>query len=189
MLEVIPQPHRPVQPGEPHWYAAYTIARHEKSVALQMEGCGIDHFLPLYRSIHRWKDRRKQVELPLFPSYVFVRLVLKDRLQVLRLPGVVQLISCNGKPVSLPAVEIEALRNWGRNHSLEPCPYLNVGSRVRVHRGPLAGMEGILVRRKEKLRVVLSIDLIARSVAAEVDETDIDPLGPSSSPCPSPRYQ
>jgi transcription antitermination factor NusG len=178
MPEVTPPIQIHADSWESRWYAAYTVARHEKSVAMQMEGSGIEHFLPLYRSLHRWKDRRKQVELPLFPSYVFVRLLLKDRLQVLRLPGVVQLVSCNGKPIPLPAAEIEALRSgWAGNLSLEPYPYLKVGCRVRIYRGPLAGMEGLLVRRKEKCRVVLSIDLIARSVAAEVDEADIEPLG------------
>lgn len=178
MLEATPSIQPAADFSKSHWYAAYTVARHEKRVALQMQGSGIDHFLPLYRSLHRWKDRKKQVELPLFPSYVFVRLPLKDRLQVLRLPGVVQLVSCKGEPVPLPEGEMEALRNgWAQRLSLEPCPYLKMGCRVRVYRGPLSGMEGFLVRRKEKCRVVLSIDLIARSVAAEVDEDDVEPLG------------
>jgi transcription antitermination factor NusG len=163
--------------SEPQWYATYTVAHHEKSVAYQMQSYGIDHFLPLYRSIHRWKDRRKEVELPLFPSYVFVHLPLKDRMQVLRMPGVVHLVGFSGRPAPLPAAEIDALRSGlERNLLLEPYPYLKVGRRVRVFRGPLAGTEGILVRKKEKFRVVLSLDLIARSVAAEVDGGDIEPV-------------
>jgi transcription antitermination factor NusG len=162
---------------EIHWYAAHTNSRHEKRVAQQMEGNQIAHFLPLYKSVRRWKDRKKQVELPLFPGYVFVHIALRDRLQVLKLPGVVQLISFNGTPAPLPDAEIEALRGGlAKSLATEPHPYLTVGKKVRVHSGPMAGVEGILLRRKEKFRVVLSIHLIQRSVAVEVDETEIEPV-------------
>jgi len=161
---------------ESRWYAACTTPRHEKKVALQMEGSQIQHFLPLYRSVRRWKDRRKQLDLPLFPGYIFVRFALRDRLQILRLPGVVQLVGFSGKPAPLPDVEIESLRSGlNGNLRLEPHPYLKLGKKVRVHSGPLAGMEGIMVRRKEKFRVVLSIHLIKRSVAVEVDESEVEP--------------
>ena len=141
-----------------------------------MAGQRIDCFLPLYKSIRRWKDRRKQLDLPLFPGYIFVHIALRDRLQVLQLPGVVQLVSFRGKPAALPDAEIEALRNGlARNLRAEPHPYLTVGRRVRVRSGSVAGLEGILVRRKQKFRVVLSIELIQRSVAIEVDEADIEP--------------
>jgi len=160
----------------PRWYAAYTAPRHEKYVTQQMDGRRIDCFLPLYRSVRRWKDRRMQVELPLFPGYVFVHMALRDRLQVLQLPGVVQLVSFSGKPAALPDAEIEALRNGlAGNFCAEPHPYLTVGRRVRVRTGSVAGLEGILLRRKQKFRVVLSIQLIQRSVAIEVDEADIEP--------------
>jgi transcription antitermination factor NusG len=162
---------------EPRWYAAYTIARHEKCVARQMEERGIEYFLPLYRSIHRWKDRRKQVELALFPSYIFVHMALTDRLRVLQLPSVVYLVSFNGRPVPLPESEITALRGAATgNVCLEPHPYLKIGRRVRVCSGPMAGLDGVLLREKERLRVVLSIDLIMRSVAVEVDRADIAPI-------------
>jgi transcription antitermination factor NusG len=163
----------------PRWYAAYTAPRHEKYVTQQMDGRRIDCFLPLYRSVRRWKDRRMQVELPLFPGYVFVHMALRDRLQVLQLPGVVQLVSFSGKPAALPDAEIEALRNGlAGNFCAEPHPYLTVGRRVRVRTGSVAGLEGILLRRKQKFRVVLSIQLIQRSVAIEVDEADIEPAPP-----------
>lgn len=162
---------------ESRWYAAYTNPRHEKAVASQLEGNRVEYFLPLYQSVRRWKDRRKQIELPLFPGYIFVHVALKDRLQVLRLPGVVQFVSFSGQPAVLPGAEIESLRNrLSRGLRAEPHPYLKVGRRVRVHSGPMSGMEGILVRRKEKFRVVLSIDLIQRSVAVEVDESEIEPI-------------
>jgi transcription antitermination factor NusG len=161
---------------EARWYAVHTNSRHEKTVAQQMDGSQIPNFLPLYKSVRRWKDRKKQVELPLFPGYVFVHIALRDKLQVLKVPGVVQLISFNGRPASLPDAEIDALRNGlARSLVAEPHPYLAVGKKVRVHSGPFAGVEGILIRRKEKFRVVLSIHLIQRSVAVEVDETEIEP--------------
>jgi transcription antitermination factor NusG len=161
----------------PRWYAAYTTPRHEKYVTQQMDGRRIPCFLPLYRSVHRWKDRRIELELPLFPGYIFVRIVLGDRLQVLQLPGVVQLVSFAGKPAPLPDAEIEALRNrLVGNFCAEPHPYLTAGRRVRIRAGSMAGLEGILLRRKQKFRVVLSIQLIQRSVAIEVDEADIEPV-------------
>jgi transcription antitermination factor NusG len=137
----------------------------------------IECFVPLYRSVRRWKDRRKQLELPLFPGYVFVHMALRDRLQVLQLQGVVHFVSFHGKPAPLPTFEIEALRNGlVRNVLAEPHPYLKIGRRVRIHNGPMAGMEGVLVRRKDKFRVVLAIHLIQRSVAVEVDEAEIEPI-------------
>jgi transcription antitermination factor NusG len=170
-------PEIPIDYLQPRWYAAYTNPRHEKRVGQQMEGNRIDCFVPLYKSVRRWKDRRKQLELPLFPGYVFVHLALKDRLQVLRLPGVVQLVSFNGKPAPLPNSEIDGLRDrLIQNVHAEPHPYLKVGRRVRVHSGPIAGLEGILVRRKDKFRVVISIHMIQRSIAVEVDESEIEPL-------------
>ncbi|PYX55570.1 MAG: antitermination protein NusG [Acidobacteria bacterium] len=160
-----------------HWYAVYTCPRHEKSVALQMERQQVPSFLPLYKSVRRWKDRQKQLELPLFPGYVFVQMALKDRLQVLQTSGVVQLVSVNGKPAILPDSEIDDLRNGlTANVSTQFHPYLSVGRHVRVHSGPLAGLEGILVRRKDKFRLVLSIHLLKRSVALEVSETDVEPV-------------
>jgi transcription antitermination factor NusG len=160
-----------------HWYAVYTVSRHEKVVARQMNGNGLDHFLPLYKSVRRWKDRRKELELPLFPGYVFVRIAFQDRLRVQKLTGVLQIVSFNGKPASLPENEIDALRNGlARNAWLEPHPYLKVGRRVRVRNGPMAGVDGILVRRKDKFRLVLSVDLIRQAVALEVDGADVEPM-------------
>jgi len=174
---LISVPKMPAEYLESHWYAAYTNPRHEKRVAQQMERNRIDYFLPLYRSVRRWKDRRKELELPLFPGYVFVHMALKDRLHVLQLPGVVHFVSFYGKPAPLPNSEIEALRDGltGKTFA-KPHPYLKVGRRVRVCGGPMAGLEGVLLRRKDKFRVVLSIHLIQRSVAVEVDQTEVEPI-------------
>jgi len=166
----------PVEYVESRWYAAYTSPRHEKWVAEQMQDRRIECFLPTYKSVRRWKDRRTQLDLPLFPGYVFVRIALKDRLAVLQLPGVVQFVAFQGRPAPLPEPEIEALRKGARNAALEPHPYLKVGRRVRVRHGAMAGIEGILIRKKESLRVVVAIDLIMHSVALEVDAADIETL-------------
>jgi transcription antitermination factor NusG len=161
-----------------HWYALYTNTRHEKVVARQLEDRCVETFLPLYRTWHRWKDRRKQVELALFPSYVFVRIEEHNKMHVLKASGAVNLVSFNGKLAALPDEEIEALRNALENHVLaEPCPYLRVGRKVRVVRGPMAGAEGILSRKKDKYRVVISVDVLMRSVAVEVDGADLEIVG------------
>jgi transcription antitermination factor NusG len=159
------------------WYAAYTSANHEKAVADQLAVREVEHFLPLYDSVRRWKDRRVKLQLPLFAGYVFVRLALRDRLAVQQIPGVARLVGFNGRPASLPNEEIEALRSALRHGvSAEPHPFLILGRRVRIEAGPLEGREGILVRRKGAFRIVLSIDLIRRSVMVDVDLADVGPI-------------
>lgn len=159
------------------WYALTTFSRHEKIVATQIERRNMQCFLPLYRSVRRWKDRRKELRLALFPGYVFVRMPLEEKLKVLQLPGVVRLVSFNGIPALLPDAEIEALRaRLSGNLRVEPHPYLKTGRRVRVRSGAMQGLEGIIVRRKESCRVVFSIDMLMRSVAVEVDEADLEPV-------------
>lgn len=158
-----------------HWYAAYTSARHEKKVAAQLEERTVECFLPLYETVRRWKNMRARVQLPLFPGYVFVRMPLRDRLKVLQLPGVVRLVGFNGLPQSLPDDDIEKLRTGlGQRLRAEPHPYLTAGRRVRIAGGPLAGFSGIIVRRKGSLRVVISLDLLTRSVAVDVDSADLE---------------
>jgi transcription antitermination factor NusG len=158
-----------------HWYAAYTCARREKSVARQLEERSIGCFLPLYEKMSRWKDRRMKVQLPLFAGYVFVRLSSKDKLRALQVPGMVRLVGFNGHPTPLPDDEMEALRN-GLSASLhaEPCPYLQIGRRVRIQSGPLAGLEGSLLRKKSGLRFVVSLHLIQRSMIVEVQSADLE---------------
>jgi len=163
-------------PSAARWYALYTAPRHEKRLAQQIQQRSISCFLPLYRSLRRWKDRRKALDLALFPGYIFVRIGLQSRLQVLQLPGAVRIVTFNGQPAALPDNEIEALRNrLASSAKIEPHPYLRAGRRVRVRQGPMAGLEGIVVRRKDCCRIVFSIDLIQRSIAVEVDEADLVP--------------
>jgi len=170
-------PMSPCDFEESRWFAAYTSPRHEKYVSRQMERRGIQNFLPLYKSIRRWKDRRKELDLPIFPGYLFVRMALRERLSVLQVPGVVQLVSFQGRPAPLPDADIEMLqRQLLQCGAAQPHPFLTVGRRVRVTNGPLTGMEGILARKKDKFRVVLSIELIQRSVAVEIDLSDVEPV-------------
>lgn len=161
--------------SELRWYAAYSCANHEKSVARQLELRSIDSFLPLYERPSRWKDRTVKLQLPLFPGYLFVRLAIEEKLRVLEVPGVVRLVGFNGHPVPLPDEEMQALRE-GLSDSLhaEPCPYLQVGRRVRLRSGPLQGLEGFLLKKKSGYRFVLSLELIQRSIAVEVDAADLE---------------
>jgi transcription antitermination factor NusG len=152
----------PLEFMDPRWYVAHTSANREKRVTEQLLQRSVEHFLPLYESMRRWKDRR-------------MKLQLRDRLTVLQVPGVAQLISFNGKPAALPDKEIEALRaGLATQLRVEPHPYLTVGRRVRVKSGPLEGAEGILIRKKNAYRVVLSLDLIQRSASVEVDASDLE---------------
>ncbi len=160
---------------EERWYAAYTSANHERRVAEQLGMRKVDHFLPVYASVRKWKDRRVKLDLPLFPGYVFVRLALRDRLRVQQVPGVARLVGFGGTPVALPGEEIEALRRGlARGVSAVPHPFLSVGRRVKLNNGPLAGMQGILLRRKGNFRVVISIELIQRAVVVDADASDIE---------------
>lgn len=168
---------------EPLWYAAYTRANHEKSVGEQLALRSVEHFLPLYAMVRKWKDRRVELKLPLFPGYVFVRMALRDRLQVLQVPGVARLVGFNGIPASLPGEEIEALRrSLEEGLRAEPHRYLTAGRRVRIKGGPLAGLEGILLRWKGNWRVVLSLQLIQRSVSVDLDASDLEPANLVSRP-------
>jgi len=160
-----------------HWYAVLVRSRHEKLVTRHLEHQGLKYLLPVYRSVRRWKDRRKELDMALFPGYVFVNLNLRDRLGVLQAPGVVQFVTFQGQPAAVPDSEIRALESsMCAGLQPQPHPYLRQGREVRVKSGPLVGAEGIMIRRKEGFRLVLSIDLIMRSVILEVDEADVEPL-------------
>jgi len=159
------------------WYAAYTFAKHEKRVVRQLEERRIQSFLPTYRSVRRWKDRKKVLDLPLFPSYVFVQMNATSRLQLLSLPGVLGLVCFQGKPAPVDSDEIESLRQGlAESTIVHPHPYLKAGRRVRIRSGSLAGVEGVLVRKRDCARVVLSISLLQRSVSIDIDEADVEPI-------------
>jgi transcription antitermination factor NusG len=170
----------PAQEGnldESHWYAVVVGPRHEKVVTIHLQMRGFTCFLPVYRSVRRWKDRRKELDMVLFPGYVFVNLDLQNRLRVLNAPRVLRFVTFQGHPAPIHDAELSSLASGlVRGSKIEPHPFLHRGKRVRVVRGPLANVEGILVRRKERFRLVLSIELIMRSVMVDVDEADVEPL-------------
>jgi transcription antitermination factor NusG len=162
---------------EARWYAIHTCSRHEKQVATHLERRAVEFFLPTYPSVRRWKDRRVCLDLPLFPGYLFVRIPLAERLRVLQVPSVVSLIGVNGRGTPLADDEVDQVRNAvAGGRGVEPHAYLRIGQRVRVRSGPLCELEGILVRKKNGLRVVISLDLIMRSMAVEVDASEIEPV-------------
>jgi transcription antitermination factor NusG len=159
------------------WWALYTRHQHEKTVAEMLSAKGFEVFLPLYESLRRWKDRSKMLTLPLFPCYVFVRGGLDRRLQVVTTPGI-HMILCRGERVAMiPEAEIEAIRKAVEgSFRMEPHPFLKCGERVRVTRGSLLGVEGILIRKKNLYRLILSVDMMAQSVAVEIDAMDVEPV-------------
>ena len=168
---------RPVRSSEPQWYAAYTWANHEKRVADQFVERTVEHFLPTFESIRRWRDRRMRIQQPLFSGYIFVRLALQDRLRVLQVPSVVRLVSFNGQPAALSDQEIDTLRkSLIPELGALPHPYLRVGRRVRIVKGPLYGAEGVVVRKKNGFRFVLLMDLIMRAASVDVDAADIQAI-------------
>ena len=159
---------------EVRWYVAYTSANHEKRVAQQLTWRSVEHFLPVYESVRRWKDRRVRLQLPLFPGYVFVRLALRDRLRVLAVPGVARLVGFDGRPTVVPAEDIEAIRACLEGkRDVQPHPYVQCGQRVRVLRGPLAGFSGIVLRQRNRTRFVVSFDVLERSVSVELEGTEL----------------
>jgi transcription antitermination factor NusG len=159
-----------------NWFAAYTNSHHEKSVASCLAERNIESFLPLYAARHRWKNRcEMNLDLPLFPNYVFVRIHPRDRVCILQVPGVLSLVGFGRTLAPLPDFEIEALRSGMGQRRIEPHPYLVIGERVRIIAGSLSGLEGVLVRKKNNFRVVLALDSILRCVAVEVDAEDLEP--------------
>jgi transcription antitermination factor NusG len=178
MLEPTATPSERVETAAP-WWALYTRHQHEKVVAEMLAAKGFDVFLPVYDSIRRWKDRRKVLSLPLFPCYVFVRGEQERRLQVVSTPGVHMLLTRGEQIAVVPEEEIGAIRRAVEgSFRVEPHPFLKVGERVRVARGSLTGVEGILVRKKNLYRLVLSVDMLAQSVGVEVDASDVEPIQP-----------
>jgi transcription antitermination factor NusG len=164
--------------GTRSWYALQVNCRKELSVAAQIEGRGLECFLPTYKSLRKWSDRTKEIQQALFPGYLFSRFTYEDRQQVVTSPGVLQVVG-NGKvAIPVPDSEIEALQLAMRSEvASEPWPYLKTGERVKVNCGNLSGLEGILIHFKGNHRVVLSVTLLQRSLALEVDLSWVTSLG------------
>jgi len=171
-----PDQHREFPADPSPWWALYTRHQHEKTVAEMLMTKGFDVFLPLYESTRRWKDRTKVLSLPLFPCYLFVRGGLDRKLQVLTTPGIHMIIHRGDRVATIPQPEIEAIQKAvDASYRMEPHPFLKCGMRVRVVRGALEGVEGILIRKKNLCRLILSVDMLAQSVSVEVHAADVEP--------------
>jgi transcription termination/antitermination protein NusG len=160
------------------WFALWTRSRHEKIVRDQLEKKGdVDVFLPTIGKWSRWKDRKKKIDWPLFPGYVFARFVPDERIGILKVDGVVQIISNNGILSPIPAEEIDSIRTLVESElAYDPVPLIKEGDMVRVAHGPLKGVVGRLITKKgAHARLVLSVDLIGQAVSVEVDAADVKP--------------
>ena len=156
--------------ANPGWYALYTRHQHEKVIASLLAEKGFEVFLPVQTVARRWKDRTKQLSLPLFPCYVFIRGGLERRSDIVTTPGFHSFVAYGDQPIAIPNGEIEAIRQaFATGSRVEPHPFLRFGDKVRIISGPLEGIEGILVRKKKSVRLVLSVELLEKSVAVEVD--------------------
>jgi transcription antitermination factor NusG len=166
------------------WYAVTTQPRHEKVVAQQLQAKSIETYLPLLATHSRWKDRRVLIHQPIFPGYIFTRIDLKDRNHVLSVPSVVRMLSFSGAPAPIDDAEIDAVRlclTCG-DHP-EPHAFPETGDLVRVRSGALRGLEGVVMRNKGGCRIVVSIALIHKSIAAEIDADLLEPLSPLTHHC------
>lgn len=159
------------------WWVIYTRHQHEKSVAQALSTKGFEVFLPLYDCVRRWKDRNKTLSLPLFPCYVFVRGGMNRRLQVVTTPGIHTILYSGERLAFIPDDEIDSIRRAVIcPNRVEPHPFLRCGEMVRVTRGSLEGVVGVLVRKKSLFRLVLSVEMLAQSVSVEIDAADVEPV-------------
>lgn len=157
------------------WFAVFTRSHHEKRVARYYAERDIEHLLPISRVLRQWSHYRKViVEMPLFPNYIFVRISHRERVRAMEVPGALSLVGQSSVPAALSDSEIESLRESLKLKSFEPHPYLVVGAKVRINKGPLAGREGIVLRNGNRNRVVLTLSLIMKSFAVEMDAADLD---------------
>jgi transcription antitermination factor NusG len=161
----------------PHWRAIYTSPRHEKRAHEHLLYREVECFLPLYTAVHRWRNGCKvEVDLPLFPGYLFAKISASERVRVLDVPGVVSIVGRRADASTLSDLEIEKLRSGLHLQKFEPHSHLTIGEKVRIAAGPLSGLVGILLRTANSFRVVLTLDLIQQSVAVELDAADVEPL-------------
>ncbi len=161
----------------PEWFAIWTRSRHEKQVRDQLQQKHVEVFLPTITKWSRWKDRKKQVEWPLFPGYCFARFDVENRLPVLKCDGVVSIIGTEGHPSPIPTIEIDSVRQLIDSElAFDPCPHIKEGMMTEVKAGPLKGVVGRLIRKGAHARLVLSVDLIAQAVSVEVDAADVKPF-------------
>jgi transcription antitermination factor NusG len=158
------------------WWAVYTRHQHEKVVADMLKAKGLEVFFPVYETQRQWKDRKKMIMVPLFPCYLFVRAKVNGALPVVSTPGVHSILTRGVQFALVPENEICAIqRALQQPARVEPHPFLKCGERVRVSKGPMEGVEGILVRKKDRWRLILSVEMLSQSAAVEVDASDVEP--------------
>ena len=164
--------------GEKQWYAIYTRSRHEKVVYELLNDKGVETFLPLRVLLSQWKDRKKKIESPLFPGYLFTRInILDDFTKVITSKGVVKILGTNGTPISIPINEIDSVKTLLKSGlKYDPYPFLKSGMKVQVIRGPLQGIIGKINERLGKYKLLISIELIKRSISVEIDVKDVEPI-------------
>jgi transcription antitermination factor NusG len=159
------------------WYALYVRQRYEKIVASILAGKGYEVFLPTYRSRRRWSDRTKVIELPLFSGYAFCRFNFQERLPILTVPGVNFIVGFGKNPTPVDALELDAIRVVANSGlPCEPWPFLKAGHLVRVEYGSLAGLEGFVLNVRNSNRLIISVNLLGRSVAVELDRDSVKPI-------------
>ena len=166
----------PFDPHQPQWFVLFVRSNQEKTTVARLVDFQIEHFLPCYRSLRQWKDRRVTLEMPLFPGYVFVHLPFSERLRVLTLPNVLCLVGSRHCPSVITEEEINWIRRGVESGKAEPHAFLSEGQRVIITSGALAGMQGMLLRKLNKTRVVISLETIGRGFAVEVDTASVRPL-------------
>ncbi len=163
--------------SQSQWYALRTKSRHEKLVRDQLEKQGIEPLLPTVKRLSQWKDRKKEIEVPLFSGYCFVRFSQESRLPVQKVSGVVEIVGGGSRPEPIPDGEIDALKTLMTSVlPYDPHPYLHEGMRVEVVRGPLRGVQGILLRKEKRHRLVIGVQLIQQAAAVEIDVDNVAPI-------------
>lgn len=168
---------------EKRWFAIHTRHQYEHLVDCALGSKGFETFFPSFVSMHKWKDRKKQIREALFPGYLFVKDITERRLQIVMTPGVCAIVGVSGVPAIIPEQEIESIRLAVSSPcTVEPCSYLKEGDRVRVGHGPLSGAEGILVRKGKSTRLVICVEILGRAAAVEIDGADVETLTPGSGP-------
>ena len=161
------------------WFALQVRSRYENVVSTHLSDSGYESFLPMCKSRRRWSDRIKELDVPLFPGYVFCRFDPKNRLPILTTPRVLSVVGIAKTPAPIDDTEIASLQCLARSGSqMKPIPFLQIGQKVRIEHGALAGIEGILVEVRGRHRIVLSVTLLQRSVATEIDSACVIPVGP-----------
>ena len=174
-----PEPSHEIVLSQTQWYALYTRSRAEKKLLGELVSRQVEVFLPMREIISRWKDRKKKIWVPLFPGYIFVNHINtpENRYRVLNVPGAVRFVDVCGRAEPVPEEQIMAIRRFlETSMSIDPYPYIQVGTRVEVTAGPLAGIKGLLVEKRGKFRFVLQVDMIQQAISVEIDASDVRPL-------------